>query len=90
MEIDFKDDSFLFNFSFVIFGLAIIANTILGDMVVWLSTFNLLVGSFVVIVSLYNLYKGNLNEREHPRWASYVVLVGAFLMLLLVSLQVLW
>ncbi len=90
MNIDFKDDSFLFNFSFVIFGLAIIANALLGDMAAWISTFNLLVGSFVVVVSLYNLYKGNQNEREHPRWASYVVLIGAFLMLLSVVVQVFW
>lgn len=90
MKIDFRDDSFLFNFSFVIFGLAMIANTLLRDISTGLTTFNLLAGGFVVLVSLYNLYNGDLNERDHPRWASYVVLAGAFLMLLAVVLQVVW
>ncbi len=90
MELDFSNDGFLFNFSFIIFGVSIILNTVVGYTNGGLKIFNLFAGSLVVLVSVYNLYKGDLDKKEYPRWASYVVLIGSILMLLSVAIQLIY
>lgn len=82
MDIDFRDSGFLFHFLLGLFGLSLAVSTIARDYHNWATIFTILAGFTVAVVSGYMIFKGNYREMDSPKWASYLMLIGALMMLI--------